>query len=57
MKKLLSIKLTDAEHPGLIIGFGESDNGPQMVSVTVYPGQPIPDVANTLRLLADELTK
>lgn len=54
-KRLLSIKLTDAKHPGLIIGFGESENEPQMVSITVYPGQPIPEVAKTLRLLADAL--
>lgn len=57
MKKLLSIKLTGAKHPRLIIGFGESDNEPQVVSVAVYPGQPISDVVNTLKFLADELTR
>lgn len=55
MKKLLSIKLTDAECPALIIGFGD-DKKPEVVSVAVYIGQPVSDVAKTLKFLVNELT-
>lgn len=54
-KRLTSIKITDAKHPGLIVNFEEDNEDPSAVMITVYPGQPIPEVAKTLRLLADAL--
>lgn len=57
MKKLLTVKLTDAKNPGLILQFGEDNEEPNTVTIIMWLGQSVSDVAETLRFLADELTK